>query len=151
MDDENSFQDLIAELPNWNNGEGVGSDAWIEMMGNYELAIGYSLVFWPRFVVIDGYVLRAGATAEALRQWEQATGGDRRAIEASMNHFHIADLHVNASKPNEAQLRYIGRVLQETHRAKLAANFPERRFVVQFSDEPGLDNLDYELTFWQEG
>ena len=28
------------------------------MMGRYDLAVGYSLVFWPRFVRFEGYVLR---------------------------------------------------------------------------------------------
>ena len=48
MTDESNFQGLIAELPEWNNGSGIAPEAWIECMGSYELAIGYSLVFWPR-------------------------------------------------------------------------------------------------------
>ncbi|HYD44018.1 MAG TPA: hypothetical protein VEA79_01990 [Phenylobacterium sp.] len=119
-------------------------------MGNYELAIGYSLIFWPRFIVIDDYVLRAGSTVEALRNFEEATGGDRRATEAVMNHIHIADIHTSGAEPSEAQVRYLGRLMKETLTAKLKAEFPDRSFVVRFTDEPGLDITDYELTFWQQ-
>jgi hypothetical protein len=149
MNDATNFQELIAELPEWNDGAGISPEGWVECMGNYELAVGYSLVFWPRFVVIEDYVLREGATVENLRNWERETGGNRRAIEAVMNHIHMADLHVNADPPNEAQLRHLGQVLRETHIAKLKLDFPDRQFEVHFPDEAGLDLLDYELTFWQ--
>src|SRR5438477_13104596 len=119
MADETDFGDLIAELPAWNDGEGIPPETWIECVGSYELAIGYSVVFWPRFVVIDGYVLRAGTTVENLREWEQATGRNRQAIEAVINHIHIADLHTNATEPNDAQVSYLVRVRQEMHAAQL--------------------------------
>ena len=141
------FNALIPELPEWNDGRGVDPLTWIECVGNYELAVGYSLLFWPRFAVIDDYVLRAATRVETLRGW-QREGYDRAAIEAVINHVHMADVH-NDAEPTEAQLRYLGRVLKQTHELKLAADFPERRFVVSFSDEPDLDVMDYELTFWQ--
>lgn len=144
------FQQLIPELPEWNDGKGIDPEGWIGCMGNYELAVGYSLVFWPRFVVIEDYVLRADANIGNLRSWQEETGRSRRAIEAVMNHIHMVDLHVNSPGANEAQLRYLGRVLKETHLAKLKSDFPDRRFVVDFPDEPGLDLVDYELTFWQQ-
>ena len=146
-DDE--LNKLIPEMRAWNDGAGIDPEGWIQCSGNYELAIGYSLIFWPRFVVIDDYVLRHGATEENLRAWEHAAGGDRRSIEAVINHIHMADLHMGAPEPTEAQLRYLGRILKQVHEAKLKAEFPDRSFVVTFSDEPGLDLLDYELTFWQ--
>lgn len=39
------FSDLILELPRWNNGDGIDAESWIGCVGNYELAIGYSLIF----------------------------------------------------------------------------------------------------------
>ena len=54
-DDFNAF---IAKLPNWNNGEGIAPDEWISCVGNFELASGYSLIFWPTFVRFENYVLR---------------------------------------------------------------------------------------------
>jgi hypothetical protein len=144
---DDDFTALIPELPAWNNGAGIAPDAWIGCMGSYQLAVGYSLVFWPRFVRHGDYVLRDGFSESALRSCE--TGCDARGVEALMNHVHIADLHVNDDPPSEAQLRYLGRVLQEIHRLKLAADFPDLTFEVVFDDTPGLDPLDYQLTFWQ--
>jgi hypothetical protein len=148
--DESHPDDLIAELPDWNNGEGVDAWSWIGMMGRYDLAVGYSLVFWPRFIRFEGYVLREEAFSEAnLRDWERNQAGKRRAIEAVLNHLHMVDLHCNDETVTEAQCRYLGRTLQAIWATKLKADFPDLTFEVAFNDEPGLDLLDYELTFWQ--
>ena len=66
-----------------------------------------------------------------------------------MNHVHIADIHCNEASPPEAQLRHLGRVLRHIHEVKLKADFPDRSFVVEFNDEPGLDPVDYQFSFWQ--
>jgi hypothetical protein len=142
------YESLIPELPQWNDGAGIDPQAWIECVGNYELAAGYSLIFWPSFVRVDDYVLRDGFSMESLRGFEKMTAGDRVAIEAVMNHVHIAEIHCNV-EPAEVQLRHLGRVLKEIHEVKLKRDFPEIRFAVSFNDEPGLDVKDYELTFWQ--
>ena len=142
------FRALIPELPQWNNGAGIHPQAWIECVGNYELATGYSLIFWPKFVQFSGYVLRDGFSEESLRGFEKATDCDRVAVEAVMNHLHIADVHCNV-EPTEGQLRYLGRVLKDIYEVKLSRDFPDLRFSVSFNDEPGLDPVDYELTFWQ--
>ena len=143
-----NFAALIPELPKWNNGAGIDAEGWIECVGNYELATGYSLIFWPRFVRCDGYVLRDGFSEESLRGFEEASGCDQAAVEAVMNHVHIADIHCNV-EPTEGQLRYLGRVLKDIHEVKLSRDFPELRFAVSFNDEPGLDLIDYQLTFCQ--
>jgi hypothetical protein len=142
---------LIAELPSWNDGRGgVDARAWVGMMGTYDLAVGYSLVFWPRFVRFEGYVLFEDAFSEAnLRAWERTHGDHPHSIEAVLNHLHIADLHGNDETLTEAQARYLGRTLKAAWTAKLAADFPELEFVVAFNDEPDRDLLDYEITFWQ--
>lgn len=143
------FSSLIAELPRWNNGAGIAPEAWIGCMGNYELATGYSLVFWPRFVEFEGYVLRHDFEERALRSVEACAAGNRQGVEALMNHLHINDLHYEQTA-TEAQLRYLGRILKATHEAKLALDFPSRRFAVSFNDEPGLAPGDYQLTFFRE-
>ena len=149
MPDED-FAELIPELPKWNNGAGIDPESWIGCVGNYELAAGYSLLFWPRFVEFDRYILREGHFSEDnVRQWERATNNDRRAIEAVINHIHLLDIHGDNAEPSEVQLRYLGRVLRETLEAKLKRDFPHRAFEVVFNDEPDLDLVDYEVTFWQ--
>jgi len=142
------FAALIPELPKWNDGAGIDAQSWIECVGSYELAAGYSLVFWPNFVEFDGYVLREGFSEEALRGFERDSAGGRTSTEAVMNHVHIADIHCNI-EPTEPQLRYLGRVLRDIHEVKLTHDFPGIRFAVSFNDDPGLDATDYELTFWQ--
>jgi hypothetical protein len=137
---------LIAGLADWNNGAGISAEAWVGCMGSFELAVGYSLVFWPRFVRVEGLVLREGYSPEALRSCQRAGAGPG-AVEALMNHLHIADLHCNQAPPAEAQLRYLGRLLKEIYEAKLARDFPDLGFTVSFNDEPGLDPIDYQLTF----
>ncbi len=139
--------DLVPDARLWNDGRGVDLASWIDMMGSYELAVGYSSIFWPEFVVIDDYVLRQGSTEPNLRDWEQ-TGRSQRAIEAVINHIHIADIHGHATA-SEAQLRHLGRTLQSIYRLKLAADFPDRSFEVHFNDEDGLTPTDFELTFFQ--
>jgi hypothetical protein len=145
-DDPNA---LIAELPRWNNGAGIDALSWIGCVGNFELAIGYSLIFWPRFVVVEDHVLRAGTTPDRLDAWRKQPGCERAGVEAMLNHLHIVDLHAVGEAVTEAQVRYLGRVLKAIHEVKLRADFPDRRFEVEFNDEPGLELLDYQLTFWQ--
>ena len=147
VSEHDDFAALLPEMADWGFPEGFGANDWIRAAGRYELAIGYSLIFWPRFVVIDGYVLRDGCTADHVRAWEKATPENRIAVEAMLNHVHIADIHEGHA--TEGQLRYLGRVLREIHEVKLKADYPDRTFIVSFPDEAGLDPVDYELTFWQ--
>ena len=149
------YSALIPELPRWNNGAGIDAEGWIGCIGNFELAIGYSLIFWPSFVRFEGYVLREGFCEGALRGFEEqpnprtASAQDvRSSIEGVMNHLHIGDIHCNV-EPTEAQLRYLGRALKGIHEVKLKRDFPDLRFVVSFNDESNLVLTDYQLSFWQ--
>lgn len=144
------FETLIPDLAQWSGIEGFSARNWVEHTGNYPLAVGYSLIFWPRFVRFEGYVLREGFCEGALRRFEEGTGGDRESVEWVMNHVHPIDIHCN-DEASEAQLRYLGRVLKEIHGVKLRADFPGLEFAVEFNDEPGLDPVDYQMSFWQVG
>lgn len=149
-DDRTDFAALIPELTDWNNGDGISARGWIECVGNYELAIGYSLILWPRFARFETYVLREGFSEGSLRGFEAQAGSRRESVEWVMNHVHLADIHFNLKEPpNEAQIRYLGRVLKEIHEVKLRADFPDLRFEVEFNDDPGLDLMDYQISFWQ--
>ncbi|HEX8667345.1 MAG TPA: hypothetical protein VF727_03125 [Allosphingosinicella sp.] len=143
------FDLLIPELRLWNDGEGIPAGEWIGCVGTYPLAIGYSLIFWPRFVRFEEYVLREGFCEDALRAFEQQPGSTRTSVEWVMNHVHPIDIHCNEENVSEAQLRYLGRVLKDIHEVKLRADFPDLRFTVEFNDEPRLDPVDYQMSFWQ--
>ena len=151
MNDRPDFDDLIPELRLWNDGEAISPEGWIGCVGTIPLAIGYSLVFWPRFVRFERYVLREDFCEGALRGFERNEGSSRSSVEWVMNHVHPIDIHCNEENVSEAQLRYLGRVLKEIHEAKLRRDFPDLRFTVEFNDEPGLDPVDYQMSFWQEG
>jgi len=145
-----NFDQLIPEMRDWNNGAGIDVRAWIECSGSFQLAIGYSTLFWPEFVEFERYVLRAGFSVESLRGFERQCGGDRRRIEAVMNHLHIADIHHQGCEDiTRERVVYLGQVLSEIYRAKLAWQFPAKRFEVHFDDSPAEHITDYELTFVQ--
>ncbi len=141
---------LIAELPLWNNGAGISPEGWIGCMGNYELAIGYSLVFSPRFERVGPCIVRHDIGPFGRKRAEESAEADAAGAEAMVNHLHLLDLHCNVeTPPTEAQLRYLGRTLKQAWKAKLAIDFPDVEFAVEFNDEPGLQPIDYQLTFWR--
>lgn len=144
-------QELVPSIKDWPTWEDMTPADWAGAEGTYEHAIGYSFYFWPEFIAVGDYVLRADPyEPENLRSWEKATDNNRQAIEAVLNHVHICDLH-SEGEPSETQVRYLGRTLKEMLEAKLARDFPDRSFEVDFNDEPGLDLIDYQVTFWQSG
>jgi hypothetical protein len=144
------YAKLIPELPDWNNGKGIDVDSWIGCSGDFQLAVGYSTLFWPRFVELDGYVLREGFSTESLRSFQQQSSPSCRSVEAVMNHLHIAAIHYHdLSHCTADHALYLGRVLREIYQAKLAWQFPDRRFEVVFDESPREDVMAYEITFYQ--
>jgi hypothetical protein len=147
---EIDFAALIPGLAEWNNGRGISIEGWTQCSGSFELAIGYSRLFWPAFVEHDGCVLLAGFSVESYRGFMDQCGGDRRRVEAVLNHRHVFDHFSHADGSATAQqIVYLGRILKDMWEAKLARDFPSRRFVVSFPEGPYDDIVDYEVTFWQ--
>jgi hypothetical protein len=54
-----------------------------------------------------------------------------------------------SSTATAAQLIYLGKVLQDILKVKLANKFPQRTFEVEFDEGPFEDLIDYQVTFWQ--
>ena len=145
------FTELIPELSTYNNGEGIDVDSWLTRVGSCAHAIAYARLFWPAFTVHDDCVLYAGFSQEIFGGFMEQTGGDKRSVEAVMNHRHILDLFQNgASEPSEEAIVHLGRVLKEMWSCKLQRDFPERKVIVSFWEEQIEDLLDYEITFYQE-
>jgi hypothetical protein len=140
--------DLVPETQVWNGGNGIGLRSWIGCVGSIEHAIAYGELFWPEFTELDGCVFLSGVTEETYRGFAQAAGGDKRAVEAVINHRHICDLFTE-SEPTREQIVYLGRLLREMWAAKLARDFPGRRFEVSFTEGEDDDLLDYEVSFYQ--
>jgi hypothetical protein len=141
---------LIPELKGWNNGNGIDPETWVGCEGSFRLAAAYSLIFWPEFTEIDGMIFRGNMDRETLASWMQNCSGDRRSVEATANHIHILDLHyVGAPDANADRIIFLGNVLKEIYRVKLAAEFPNRDIVVEFYEPPDKELQDYQLTFYQ--
>lgn len=138
------FNKLIPDLAKWNNGNGVSIAAWINGMGDYERAIGYSILFWPKFVEVEGCVFRADV--EQIDKWLKAYDGDRRTIEATANHIHLDDLHYgDAEGKTPERLQYLASVLKEIYSCKLKRDFPQKFFRVEVGGDPAAPVL----TFYQ--
>ena len=146
------FNELIPEMRQWNNGKGIDVESWVGCEGNFRLAIGYSTIFWPQFVEFEGYVFREGFSVEGLRGFEhsRSCGNTRQCVEATMNHLHLDGIqHWGCEDISKERLIYLGRILAEIYRAKLAWQFPEKRFEVVFDDSPENELTDYQITFYQ--
>jgi hypothetical protein len=144
------FAKLIPELPKWNNGRGISVEAWVGCTGNFELAIGYSRLFWPDFVEHDGCIFFGDVSVESYRSFMERCKGDRQRVEAVMNHRHVFDYfaHANGSATRE-QIVYLGGVIRSIWQTKLVRDFPNRAFAVSFPKGPFEDLVEYEVTFWQ--
>ncbi len=51
-----NFDQLIPEMREWNNGRGIDIESRIGCGGHFRHVIGYSVIFWSRFVEFGQYV-----------------------------------------------------------------------------------------------
>lgn len=145
------FNALIPELRRWNGGQGIDVESWIGCVGDFQKMIGYSAIFWPRFVEIDGMVVLEGVTRENLQQWLVTCQGSRSRVEATVNHLHLVGLHADgAPDATPERLAYLGRILKEIYECKLKWQFPDKHFVVAFDESPSGQLHEYILRFYQE-
>ena len=143
---------MKSELDDWNGGNGIDLKSWTSCSGSYRLAVGYAEIFWPEFDVVEGYIVRAGATKDAIRQWEENGCSDRREVEATMNHMHLIDInyHDHGNLSEDLLLR-LGAVLAEIYDAKLRWQFPDRPCTVSLHLPEDRQQFDgYVITFWQK-
>lgn len=148
--EQTDFSKLVPEIAEWNNGQGVSIDCWLESRGDFKLAIGFSRLFWPAFLEHDGCVFLGDGSLEYYEQWMKKFEGDRSKVEGMMNHRHMLDLfHHDSDSATAEQLDYLGNVLREAWEAKLARDFPVRKFTVTFDRGSADDVLGYIVTFWQ--
>jgi hypothetical protein len=147
------WEGLIPELRAWreHNKNDIRPEGWIECVGNYELTVGYSALFWPRFVEIDGMVFHERVSSEAVREWLASTKGDKQATEVTLNHIHILHLHHPGlwSKATREQIIHLGRTLRDIYELKLRRDFPTKNFIVDFDESPQVSIEDYQLVWYQ--
>ena len=150
------FDRLIPELAQWNNGTGIDANAWISCIGRYDHLLGYISILWPEFALYDGCVFQGLPDPKNYEGFMEALGGNKTAVERVMNHQHILDIFHNSDFPlTEDAAVVIGRILKEMWSCKLARDFPDRAFHVEFFAEDrqdaGASNplLRYVVTFCQ--
>ena len=144
-----TYSDLIPELKAWNDGKGITAKDWISAVGSIQHAIGYAIIFWPEFITHDGCIFRADSfNTRNYQKFLIQTAFDKSKVEAVMNHLHILDLFATENV-TENQVIFLGQILRDMWKAKLAQDFPERVFNIIFSENGHVDLLDYELTFFQ--
>ena len=145
-------ESMRAGLAAWNNGSGIDLESWIGCEGNFSLAVGYATIFWPQFVLFDGYILRKDFSESSLRGFEGESGADRKSVERVMNHLHLDSIqHLGCPDLSKDKLLLLGRVLREIHEAKLAWQFPDRACLVEFYVPPDESDLcQYQISFWQD-
>jgi hypothetical protein len=105
---QENLNELIPELPLWNNGDGIDVEGWLSCMGNYEFAIAYAQFFWPEFIEHDGCLFRGSVHEKPYQNWVDSTKGKKTSIEAVMNHVHILDIFPNVKiPPSREQIVYL--------------------------------------------
>lgn len=140
------------ELQRWNSGAGISVEDWIGFVGNADLAVGYSTVFWPVFEPYKGYILTEGWTPETVEGFERQPDSTPEGVEWVLNHRHMIDIHADHDvDPTVEHLVRLGTVLKEIYEAKLAWQFPDRPCEVEFyvPDDPD-DLVEYQVSFWQK-
>jgi hypothetical protein len=142
-----SVAELIPELARWNNGDGIEPDAWVFIEGRADHALGFCTFVWPEFVEFEDYVLRAPLDIERLRGWERVDGLTRQQIETAMNAYLLDGLfpqdHTEQAL-KAAQCGHLAKIMADMIGAKLARDFPRRRFSAF-----AMDGDDFGVSFHQ--
>jgi len=142
------FNKLIPEMRDWNNGNGIDIESWIQCVANHKILIGCARILWPEFVERDGCIFLASKESSYLGYLNKLEG-DKKTAEATTNHIHL--LHLFATElPTRELVLYVGRLLKEIWQVKLSHDFPGRRVTVSFPEEDDLELNEYEITFFQE-
>lgn len=105
-----------------------------------------STLLWPDFVEYDGCVLLAFKFDEAgVGNWLDHLKGDRRAVEAVVNHVHLWDVLAPKTPEEYAALSALAGRIVPMSRAAARAAFPEREFDITDPDDP--DDYGPTITF----
>ena len=92
----------------------------------------------PRFVDVEGAVLlETSADPTGFQTWKEYFNGDLRAVEAMLNHEHVWDMFTYDDETNEAALEIVAERMAITWKAAAEAQFPDRAFVCEVTDEYG--------------
>lgn len=151
-----NYNSLITDLDEWesHNGCEIGPAGWLAGMGSFNLAVAFSSLFHPEFIVHNDCVFIAPYTEQDKKNqssFMSCSDYDRSKTEVTINHLHLMDLFPNdVETPTREQILYLGNVLKDMWQLKLNRDFPDRNLVVSFPEDYAEDLYEYEITFWQE-
>jgi hypothetical protein len=113
-------------------------------------AMDYDAAFWPSFVGHDDCVIMAARFMPgSFEEWLEGLSGDRRAVEAELNHLYILDLfECRDNRPTPDEIIWLAKLLKKLWLAKLKMEFPDRRFIVSFPADAD-DHTHSRITFHQ--
>ena len=101
-------------------------------------AVVFSELLFPRFIEVRGCVILASRYVRAnFEDWWERTGGDRAAVECSLNHVHLWDLFDPADGPEGRALEVLAERMALSWHAQAQQDFPDRSFVADVTDEYG--------------
>ncbi|WFE50001.1 hypothetical protein [Micromonospora sp. WMMD1155] len=94
-------------------------------------------LFWPHFVEYRGGVFLAFLFEEkGVDMWLENLKGDVVSVESVLNHVHLWDFFSPKSKDEYAGLSKLTERIGTMWREALRVSFPDRSFVVTFTDDP---------------
>jgi hypothetical protein len=132
----------------WSSSENPARD-WLYATGSIEQALAYAELFWPKFAEHEGCVLLA-ESVDGYGPWAEQLKSPTD-IEVMLNHRHMVDLFQDsAGCEDHDRLIALGKTLKACWAAKLAFDFPGRRFEVIFDETRQPDSVDYQVTFCQQ-
>ena len=92
----------------------------------------------PRFVDVEGAVLLERKwSSKSFQSWQEHFHGDLRAVESMLNHEHLWDLFTSDGDADKAALEIVAERMAITWKAAAEAQFPDRAFVCEVTDEYG--------------
>ena len=145
--DSDSYNKLIPEMSQWNNGKGIDIESWLMCMGNFELAVAFGWLFWPQFKIHDDCILAVDIDLSTYQLFLKEANGNKQFVESRANHLCLVDLfHQDVAKPSDALLFHLGELLQDAWGCKLIRDFPDRKITVPFTESGG----DFMITAYQE-
>ena len=120
--------------------------------GRADVALSYAEFCWPSFVVVDDMVLRGYVGSvdleEAVQYWLKIAEGNKLRVEWMLNHEHFWHLMQNCPPTAEVAMHW-GQLVREMWTAKLARDFPSRRFEVELHSGPDVERMDHQITFFE--
>lgn len=142
----------LETLPGPWQADDMEPQTWVEETGTAALALAYSTILWPDFVENRSGVFLERAYNEAyVDAWFDKLGGDVSAVEATVNHLHLSDIFETDSDLEPTIAGALGARMVDVWSAKLAMEFPGRRFVVQCSGPDETQSIeDCVITFYSQ-